>query len=608
MCGIAGVWSKHGALEEEKFESALQLLNHRGPDERHSIKTSTINLGSQRLKIIGIDSGKQPIVDAQGHYLAFNGAIYNYPEIAQSLKVSSKSDTEVLFQLILQKGFMEAINDLTGMFAIAFFDEKESSFFLARDRMGQKPLYYYQNQSILLFASELKSLKKLMELQSIEVAINKNAIYHYLSFANIPEPETIYKNVYALPPGQFLKYQNGSLHFSTYWQHEYLPKEKISFLDARIKLQAAIEEAVRIRLRADVPIGLFLSGGWDSSVIAFEASKTGRDLKAFTVEYPFQTSQNESHTAGVTARQFGLDHQIIKMDKSPLAMLEKSIGTFDQPLADSSALPNLAIAESASQHVKVMLNGDGGDELFGGYRRYFTAKNIQKLRLSRYLQNSLPVGKRRSKLGFVNRISRIANVPASERYLLYTTDMLQDADISTIWNHPEEIANPSLDLLSLHFDSKLSDLDQLMHWDRKFNLLSGILVKMDRASMAHSIEARSPFLDHHLFEISNYLPDNFKISWFDRKHLLKSIYRNKLPSVVTKASKTSFEAPLDNWLKNDFKELLKDLLYNPQARVYKYVNYTEIMLLMRQVKYQERNTDYIIYALLVLEMWLHEHD
>jgi asparagine synthase (glutamine-hydrolysing) len=162
--------------------------------------------------------------------------------------------------------------------------------------------------------------------------------------------------------------------------------------------------------------------------------------------------------------------------------------------------------------------------------------------------------------------------------------------------------------LSQHFDSKRSNLDQLMHWDRQFNLLSGILVKMDRASMAHSIEARSPFLDHHLFEASNLLPDNFKVSGFDRKHLLKSIYKDKLPNTVTKAPKTSFEAPLENWLRNDFKELLEDLLFNPHARVYEYVNYTEIMLMMRNIKYQDRNTDYIIYALLVLEMWLLEYD
>jgi len=474
--------------------------------------------------------------------------------------------------------------------------------------MGQKPLYYYQDENRLLFASELKSLKILMELNDVAVEINKNAIYHYLCFSNIPEPETIYQNVFAIPPAHYLKYQKGKLTISAYWKHQYLPKEKISFAEAKEKTQRTIEDSVKIRLRADVSKGLFLSGGWDSSIIAYEASKHEQNLHAFTVKYPFQTTQNESKIAKETAHQFGLNHEIIRIDKSPLALLEKSIKTFGQPLADSSALPNLAIAEAASQHVKVMLNGDGGDELFGGYRRYFTAKNIQKLAFAKYLKIILPIGKRRSKLGFLNRISRISALPASERYLFYTTDMFQDGDISAFWNKPNEVKNLSFEILNNYFDSNRSDLDQLMHWDRNFNLLSGILVKMDRASMVYSIEARSPFLDHHLFEVSNKLPDSFKISGFNRKHLLKSIYADKLPKSVTQAPKTSFEAPLENWLKHDFNELLKDLLFNPQAKIYNYVNYTEIMLLMKGVKYQERNTDYMIYALLVLEMWLQEND
>ncbi|RUA33210.1 MAG: asparagine synthase (glutamine-hydrolyzing), partial [Bacteroidetes bacterium] len=514
----------------------------------------------------------------------------------------------ILFQLILRKGIHKALETLRGMFAFAFYDEKEDSFLLARDRMGQKPLYYYQDEDILLFASELKSLRKLMELSNAEVEINKNAIYHYLCFSNIPEPETIYHNVFAIPPAHYLKYQKGKLTIYPYWKHQYQPKEEISFDEAKKKTQLKIEDSVKIRLRADVEKGLFLSGGWDSSVIAYEASKHEQNLKAFTVEYPFQTTQNESKIAKETANQFGLKHEIIKIDKSPLALLEKSINTFGQPMADSSALPNLAIAEASSQHVKVMLNGDGGDELFGGYRRYFTAKNINYLAFTKYLKSLLPIGKRRSKLGFLNRISRISALPANQRYLLYTTDMFQDTDMSFFWSNQNEIKTSSLDLLNKHFNSKLSSLDQLMEWDRNFNLLSGILAKMDRASMAYSIEGRSPFLDHQLFEFSNQLPDSFKISGFNRKHLLKSIYADKLPKSVTQAPKTSFEAPLGNWLKNDFNALLKDLLFNPQAKIYSYVNYTEIMLLMKGAKYQERNTDYMIYALLVLEMWLQEND
>jgi asparagine synthase (glutamine-hydrolysing) len=606
MCGIAGVWRKKGAMDKAQFDHALKLMQHRGPDASHSIKTKNINLGTQRLKIIGIDDGHQPLSDDSGNHLAFNGAIYNYPEIAESLNFSSKSDTEILFQLILKKGITIALEEIRGMFAFAIYDEKEDVFHLARDRMGQKPLYYYQDKGILLFASELKSLKKLMQLNEIAVRINQNAIYHYLCFSNIPEPETIYENVFAVPPAHYLKFQHGKIEISSYWKHEYLPKENITFSEAKEKVQYTIEESVKIRLRADVKKGLFLSGGWDSSVIALEASKHEQNLQAYTVEYPFQTSQNESKIAHETAKKFGLNHQIIQINKSPLELLEQSIRTFDQPLADSSALPNLAIAESASKQVKVMLNGDGGDELFGGYRRYFTAKNIHKFALLKYFTQIIPNTDRRSKLGFLKRISRIAKNPVSERYLLYTTDMFQHADISDFWNL--ELSVNSESILPSHFNEDLSGLDQLMHWDRNFNLLSGILVKMDRASMAYSIEARSPFLDHQLFEIMNQLPDSFKISGLNRKHILKSIYAQQLPKSVTQAPKTSFEAPLENWLKNDFNLLIKDLLYNPKAKIYQYVNFKEIMLLLKALKYQERNTPYMIYSLLVLEMWLQEND
>jgi asparagine synthase (glutamine-hydrolysing) len=607
MCGIAGFWSKNGALPKADFDKALKLMQHRGPDDVCSVQNASFNLGTQRLKIIGIDSGQQPIQDNSGNCLSFNGAIYNYLEIAKKFQLQSTSDSEILFQLLLKEK-VNTIDHLRGMFAFAFYDQKEDSFLLVRDRMGQKPLYYYQDEECLLFASELKTVKALMKLKEKPIKINSNAIYHYLSFSNIPEPETVYENIYTVPPAHYLKFQNEKKSLVKYWQHEYLPKSLISFEDAKIEGQRIIEESTKIRLRADVPLGIFLSGGWDSSIIAYEASKYNQNIKAFTVEYPFQTTQNESKIAKETAAQFGLQHEIIKVNHKPLTLLEKAISTFDQPLADSSALPNLAIAKAASSHVKVMLNGDGGDEQFGGYRRYFTAKNERKLKFLKYLKTIQASGGRRSLVGFLKRTARVMNVDLPERYLLYTVDMFQDQDMPNFWNNSNQIRQNNNDLLAAHFDQNLSSLDQIMHWDRLFNLLSGILVKMDRASMAYSVEARSPFLDHQLFEFSSQLPDSFKISGFNRKYLLKSIYADKLPSSVTKAPKTSFEAPLADWLKNDFKSLIRDLLYNPQAKIYRYVNYTEIILLLKGVKYQERNTDYITYSLLILEMWLIENE
>ncbi len=601
MCGIAGVWRKSGSLDDETFNGALHLMKHRGPDANFSFRTDIINLGTQRLKIIGLESGKQPIKDQNGNYLVFNGAIYNYPELAEKLGKSTSSDTEILFDL-LSKHEEDAIPQLRGMFAFAFYSEVDDTFLLARDRVGQKPLYYYANHETLLFASELKTLVRLMKELRIPVEINEEAIYHFLCFSNIPEPETIYQHVFAIKPGHFLTFSGGELMEKCYWNYQYLPKWDLSTDEILNRTQQLIAESTKIRLRADVPIGLFLSGGWDSSIIAFEAAKINSDIKAYTVEYPFQTVQNEVEVAKYTASFLGLPHETIPIEGKPIDWLQKVVKTFDQPFADSSAIPNLAIAEAAGKHVKVMLNGDGGDEQFGGYRRYFLAKNAASLSGLKHLNKFLPNGERRSKIAFLKRISSIMSISKEEKYLAYTVDMLRESDRGKIWKG--SIGGSLNQLLQEHTDLQLSSLDQLMHQDRKFNMLSGILVKMDRASMAYSLEARSPFLDHELFDFISRLPHHYKVSGFERKAILKAIYSSKLPESVVKGKKISFEAPLEHWLANDFQPLIRDLLYNPNAKIYQFLNEDIILQILDKYQFKERNVAYIIYSLLILELWL----
>jgi asparagine synthase (glutamine-hydrolysing) len=605
MCGIAGVWHKNGALEVQGFERALNLMQHRGPDDKVSMRTDKINLGTQRLRIIGTSSGKQPVYDERGNYLAFNGAIYNYLELADTLKKRTDSDTEILFELLVQNG-SDAIAELRGMFAFAYYNEPSDTFLLARDRVGQKPLYYFANDETMLFASELKTLVCLMREMSISVEINEESIYHFLCLSNIPEPETIYKNVYAVKPGHLLTFKQGDLKEECYWNYQYLPKWQLPKNEIFDRTQQLITEATKLRLRADVPVGLFLSGGWDSSVIAYEAAKLNPDLQTYTVEYPFQTTQNETEIARNTAKYLGLSHQVIPMEGNPTDWLQKVVKTFDQPFADSSAIPNLAIAEAAGKHVKVMLNGDGGDEQFGGYRRYFLAKNETKLLNFKYLNKLLPSGERRSNIGYLKRIANILRLPKEEKYLAYTVDMLRDGDRNKIWK--EATSNSVNNLLRQHAIEDLSPLDQLMHHDRKFNLLSGILVKMDRASMAYSVEARSPFLDHELFEFTSRLPDEYKVSGLNRKVLLKSIYKDKLPQSVVQGKKISFEAPLEYWLKHDFQPLIKELLYNPGAKIYHYLNKEVVFQLLDKHQFRDRNVAYIIYSLLILELWLQQYE
>lgn len=608
MCGIAGIWSiKPEKLEREPFKKALGLMQHRGPDQAGLHQANHLLMGAQRLKVIDLELGDQPIYDEQGYSLVFNGAIYNYPELAKRYEINSNSDTTILFEVLKEKGEI-AIDQLRGMFAFAFYDANKDQLLLARDRVGQKPLYYYHDTQCFLFASELKTLKVLMQQQGIKPEINQDAIFHYLCLSNIPEPETIYKNVFALAPGCQLVLSGGSLSFTKYWDYSYQPKSSMDKASIMAETQRLIQESVKLRLRADVPVGLFLSAGWDSSVIAYELAKLNPDVKTYTVSYPFSTSQNEAEVAARTARHFGLTHHTIPIELNPLESLQQLIATFDQPFADSSAIPNLAIAQAASHEVKVMLNGDGGDEQFGGYRRYFLAKHTSKLAFTKHFTGLFQKesNDRRSTSGFIRRVGRIMESTASARYLRYTVDMLQDADLPSIWK-----GRPVTQTIEALFQRKklggLGELDQLMQLDRRFNLLSGILVKMDRASMAYSVEARSPFLDHQLFDFTSKLPDAYKVNGTKRKYLLKALYADKLPAEVVKGKKISFEAPLGQWLQHDFKDVLHDVLGNRDAKLFNYLNYEAVQSILHRKIYQERNADYLLYSLLILALWLEEN-
>jgi len=604
MCAIAGIWCRDlNQLNLEAFKKALLLMEHRGPDATNSKQIGHVIMGANRLKIIDPPHGNQPMTSENENTLIFNGAIYNYPELAQRYQLNNTSDTEILSFVLAEKGEL-ALDELRGMFAFAHYNSLKDEFLLARDRAGQKPLYYYHTKALFIFASELKSLIALMKSNGIEPEINKQAIYEYLCFSNISEPATIYENVFALEAGHYLRFQSGNLTLKRYWNYNYQPKivdEKSEVLKRSGKL---IAEAVKVRLRADVPIGLFLSGGWDSSVIAYEASQITRDISTFTVRYPFKSSQNEVAVARKTADAFGLPHKTIDVNLNPREALMSVVSVFDQPFADSSAIPNLAIAAEASKYVKVMLNGDGGDEQFGGYRRYALARYQRYLSVFRYLPiNLVAGGNRRSMTGFLSRSLRNLNEDGLAAYLTSTTDMLQPGDTESIWKSSTGFNN-ELAGFSRHKIEELNALDQLMHYDRKLNLCSGILTKMDRASMVHSIEARSPFLDHQLFEYTSQLPDAYKINGFKRKHLLKALYQNKLPKDVVQGKKISFEAPLHQWLNKEFKPLIDELLVSKQAKIYEYLIYEEVQLILRHKKYAERNVDYIIYALLIFELWL----
>ena len=617
MCGIAGIGNKEDELDvSAAVEDSLERMRHRGPDDKGTEQWNRCCLGMCRLSIIDIESGHQPIWNEdRSMAIVLNGEVYNYLELRHELVVKghkfyTKTDTEVLLHLYEEYG-ERMLGKLRGMFAFSIWDEKNQELFLARDRMGQKPLYYFVTaDGAVAFASELKALKVLAKRLSFPLKIRDQSIYDYLSFG-IPEPWTIYDGVYCLKPGYWMRVNRTGMESQSYWTLTRLPKVEMSYQEAQKCLRDLIRETVKLQLRSDVPLGVFLSGGMDSSVITYEASREiGSTLTAFTVATPgFET--DESAIAKRTARALGIRHQILDMKIAPKDYIFKVVEHYDQPFSDSSAIPSMAISKLASNYVKVVLNGDGGDEVFGGYRRYVANRHFDLW--GRYVPSFIwgllgkvlggCPGSRRSALGFLRRIARGSSQSPAMRFLTWTNDQLNDSDKRSWWIGKRQSPTEALIENKLKEISNYSWVDRQIELDRAF-ILPGLLVKMDMASMAASLEARSPFLDHKIVEFAALLPDSYKVGLKMGKRILRDAYSGLLSDEVTRGKKKGFEIPLYKWLTDDLKDLTTDALLNPNAMIYSYLDKTQVHLLAEQKIMREKNWAYLMYALLILELWL----
>ncbi|ACO47040.2 asparagine synthase (glutamine-hydrolyzing) [Deinococcus deserti] len=616
MCGISGAVGAHLNAPQTALHRSLDAISHRGPDGQGTYFQSQVCMGMRRLAIIDLEGGDQPIYNEDETVaVVFNGEIYNYRELMAGLKsrghtFATDSDTEVLVHLYEEKG-ERMLEDLRGMFAFSIHDTRDGSLFLARDRFGKKPLYYTRPASGgLLYASELKALRPLARAAGERWQINDQAIYDYLSLGVVPQPSTVYLGVYALPPGSWMRFREEHLEIQAYWQPEFHPKLTLSYDEAKERTRAEIGEATRLRLRSDVPLGVFLSGGVDSSVIAYEAAQQlGSTLQTFTVA----TGEgfDESPVAQRTAAHLGVKNTILKLEVSPLEGLQEMVRAYDQPYSDSSAIPSLGISRLARQHVTVVLNGDGGDEVFAGYRRYVAAVRSAALDVvpkgvARTLAAGLApfAGARRSPLGFAARFTRGLALSPAERYLAWTTDMLREGDKQRVWRGGPVL--PTEERIAAIQRPELGALDGQLATDARINLLSDLLVKMDIATMAHSLEGRSPLLDHRVAEFAWRLPDAYRVRGGTPKAVLRDAYRSRLPDEVIGGAKRGFEIPLVRWLQGELRPILLDTLGGAEALVRGYVDGAFIDALLRREVMTDRNWAYIVYALLVLELWLQE--
>lgn len=575
MCGIAGIMSFNGSpvsLEELRWMCAA--ISHRGPDDDGFYLGSGVGLGMRRLSIIDLETGRQPVRNEDGSVqVVFNGEIYNFKELRDELTRQGHSfytatDTETIVHLYEEHG-PRCVEKMRGMFTFALWDARRRKLLLGRDRLGIKPLYYGQIGGRLIFASELKAI---LQLPEVERELNWRAVSHLFASLCTPQSESIIEGVYKLPPAHLLiASPETGVSVERYWDVKFEPDYNKKEEDFVERLRELLEESVRMHLVSDVPLGAFLSGGIDSSsVVAMAARLTPGTLKTFSIGFRVG-DYNELPDARRVAERFGTDHHELVLEPDVLDVIEDLAWYLDEPFGDSSAIPTFMVSKLASQHVTVVLSGDGGDELFAGYDRYLAEKWMRNIRFLppaarnaiKWIRRGIPEGMRGRNL--LHRIS----LPDTERYLDASTLFKKEeqgklfrAEVSELLAgyDPGSVAAQRLPPTSGHWLSALQWLD--LH-----NYLPlDILTKVDRMSMAHSIEARPPLLDHKLVEFAATIPPELRLRGRTTKYIFKRAMRGILPDETIDKPKQGFAIPLGRWFRGQLGPFVRDLLLSETSR------------------------------------------
>lgn len=574
MCGISGYVSPRAFEGKRVLQRMNDVMTHRGPDDEGFYLNGPYGLSMRRLSIIDLSGGGQPIWNEdQTAGVVFNGEIYNFRQLREELlakghRFSTRSDTEVIVHLYEEEG-AECVKRLNGMFAFALYDRAQDLLFLARDRMGEKPLHYYLHEDQFVFASEIKSI---LTFPEIETSLNFDALNRYLTFEYVPAPLTIYQNIFKLEAGHLALFQNGELTIRRYWHPLFqTSRRKITEQDAVSELRARLRHSVESRTVSDVALGAFLSGGIDSSLVTALLSQcSSRKVQSFSIAFD-EPSFDESSYAEKAAQYLNTCHHVEHVTpESMLESLPKILDILDEPFADASMIPTYLLSRFTRRHVTVALSGDGGDELFAGYPTY------QAHRLARFVPSWLQGPARRladllptsdENISFDFKLRRFTSG------LSYETALRNQIWLGSFEPHQKEkLFQPEIlqtlnkknefDILRQYWndcDSR-EDLDRLCRLDLRFYLQDDILFKVDRMSMAHSLEVRAPYLDHEFVEFVCSLPPSFKLKGLTTKYILKKAARGLLPEEIIGRSKKGFGLPIAQWIKGPFKEIFQDVL------------------------------------------------
>lgn len=661
MCGIFGKFhitssQTRSRVDESQLLAMSRTLHHRGPDEKdqfvffynaedHHQSFQDGGIGANRLSFIDLTSGSQPISNEdQTIWACQNGEIYNFQELSKDLKnkghqFQSQSDTEVLVHLYEDEG-ENFVKKLRGMFAIAIFDKKQNKLMLARDRIGIKPLYYSFHKNVFLFGSELKSLLA----GGLQKQIDLQALGDYLSLNFVPGPRTIFTNAKKLQPGHLLVLKNGKMEIQRFWD---VPVTKpvagagddsfTSISKAAASLKELLKDAVQSSLVSDVPVGAFLSGGLDSSAVVAFASRHVHNLQTFSVGFK-EKSYNELSYACRIAKQFHTNHHDIRIDVSKPEIVLAHAETFDEPFADSSSLATFALSEFAAKHVKAVLSGDGGDEVFGGYTIYYADRiltwyrhlpKIMKQRVFPWIASLIPASDKKTPLEF--KFKRFVRGGAKDMVTahalwraIFTEDQKQElfrqkrqsqrisgkegiednVEDNNVGISAQNI-KPFSRLFHINYTSHHTNdsLNDLMNLDLKINLVDDMLTKVDRMSMAHSLEVRVPLLDHRLVEFMARVPSKWKLKGRTLKYLFKKAMEDALPDDIIYRPKSGFHVPVGRWLRHEFKPLVQEYLSPKKIRSQGLFDSRVISNLSSNHQNGTRDVSRELWGLLMFSIW-----
>ncbi len=632
MCGITGIFAFNevGRFHMINLSRSIDHLEHRGPNARGMYTEDKIGLGHRRLSILDLrPEANQPMRDVSGRYrIVYNGEIFNYKELRNKLEIrgvefTTHCDTEVLLYAFIEWG-PDCLEELNGFFAFAIFDMQEQSLFLARDRFGIKPLYFYLDEDKFLFASEIRSILG----YGIDKQLDYTALYTYFQLQYIPAPQTIFSNVQMLLPGHCLNLKNKNVNIKPWYQIAYKPDllnpKNLTYDQQLEQVRVLTESSVQKRLMSDVPLGTYLSGGIDSSIITGLAARHKPDLHCFSVGFKDAAFFDETAYASEVAKHFGVEHTVFYLGNEELQEAALKIGQqMDQPFADSSAIPVYLLNQYTSKHLKVVLSGDGADELFSGYNKHaaFLRASMHKpldqfVASMAWFWNLLPASRNSfltNKIRQMQRFSNGYNLPVNERYWQWASILTAKSSgklySDALWQQIDQQHFQSVKDKYTGFIKNEADLNEILLADMTLVLPNDMLYKVDQMSMRHGLEVRVPFLDHELVDFVFKLPAESKINATGRKRLLRDAYRDFLPESLYNRPKKGFELPLLDWLKGSMKNTIKnDLLSDDFIRAQGIFNPASIQSLRKKLfSSNPGDTAATVWAIMVFQWWWKRH-